>query len=156
MNGPIPAVGTVAPPLRYVKQDKTDAALADHKGHVVLLFMLPSLDTSTCAVETRVFNQRVAGLGAHVLVMSMDLPWAMKRFCAAEGITNVEPASDFRFRDAAERWGTKIEEGSLNGTLGRVTFVIDKEGVIRYEETTKEVGHEPDYDGALNAVKALL
>ena len=63
MNGPIPAVNTSAPQLRYVKQDKTDATLADHKGHVVLLFMLPSLDTSTCAVETRVFNQRVAGLG---------------------------------------------------------------------------------------------
>jgi len=156
MNGPFPKVGSAAPQLRYVKTDKSDASLADHKGQVVLLLMFPSVDTSTCALETRTFNQRAAGLGAKVLIVSMDLPFALKRFCAAEGIDRVETGSDFRFREAGDLWGTRIIEGNMNGTLGRVTWVIDKDGTVRYVEITKELGAEPDYEAALNVAKALL
>ncbi len=156
MNGPFPIVGTAAPQLRYVKIDKSDSSLADHKGQVVVLLMFPSVDTSTCALETRTFNQRAVGLGAQVLVVSMDLPFALKRFCAAEGIDRVETGSDFRFRDAGDLWGTRIIEGNMNGTLGRVTFVIDKQGVVRYVETTKELGAEPDYDAVMEAARGML
>lgn len=156
MNGPLPLVGSAAPRLRYVKQDKSDAALSDMTGQVVVVIMFPSVDTSTCALETRTFNQRAVGLGAVVLAISMDLPFALKRFCAAEGIANVETGSDFRFHDAGDLWGTRIMEGNLNGTLGRVTFVIDKAGIVRYVEVAKELGAEPDYEAALDAAKKLM
>lgn len=156
MNGPLPMVGSAAPQLRYVKQDKGDAALSDLSGQVVVVVMFPSIDTSTCALETRTFNQRATGLGARVLTISMDLPFALKRFCAAEGIANVETGSDFRFHDAADQWGTRIMEGNMNGTLGRVTFVIDKAGVVRYVEVAKELGAEPDYEAALDAARKLM
>lgn len=154
--GALPQIGDTARQLRYVKQDKSNAALADLKGSVVLLFSVPSLETSTCATETRTFNQKAAGLGAHVLVVSMDLPFAMKRFCEVEGIENVHTGSDFRFRDLSEGWGAAIAEGPMQATLCRAVWVIDKEGVVRYHELTPELGSEPDYDAALNAAKALL
>lgn len=153
--GALPAIGAPAPQLRYVKVDKTESSLAEHAGHVVVLLMFPSVDTSTCATETRTFNKLAVGLGAHVLAVTADLHYALKRFCAAEGIENVEAGSDFRYRDA-DGWGTRIAEGSLAGLLGRVTFVIDKRGVVRYCEVAPEMGSEPDYEAALNAAKALL
>ncbi len=154
--GTLPGVGETAPRLRYVKQDKSNAELADLKGQVVLLFSVPSLDTNTCATETRMFNQKAAGLGAHVLVVSMDLPFAMKRFCATEGITNVHTGSDFRFRDMSEKWGAAITDGPMQGTHCRAVWVLDKEGVIRYHELTPELGGEPDYEAALSAARVLL
>ena len=154
--GALPNVGQAAPKLRFVKQDRTNAELTDLKGQVVLLLSFPSLDTSTCATETRTFNKKAAGLGAHVLVVSMDLPFAMKRFCETEGIVNVHTGSDFRFRDMSETWGAAIAEGPLQGTHCRAVWVIDKEGVIRYHELTPELGNEPDYDAALNAARGLI
>jgi thioredoxin-dependent peroxiredoxin len=155
-TGTLPTVGTPAPQLRYVKQDRSNADLAALKGEVVVLLSVPSLDTGVCAMETRTFNQRAAGLGARVLVMSMDLPFAMKRFCDTEGITNVEPASDFRYRDLSEKWGTAIAEGPMEGITCRAVWVIDKQGIIQYHELTPELGSEPDYEAALNAAKALV
>lgn len=146
----------MAPTLRYVKADSDEASLQDQKGHVVVLIAFPSVDTSTCALEMRAFNQRAAELGAHVLSISMDLPFALKRFCAAEGTANVDAGSDFRYHDAAHVWGAALTEGALAGTLGRITWVIDQKGVIRYLEVTPELGVEPDYEAALNAAKALL
>lgn len=154
--GMLPLVGAIAPQLRFVRQDKSNAELSDLKGQVVLLLSVPSLDTSTCATETRTFNQLAAGLGAHVLVMSMDLPFAMKRFCETEGIVNVHTGSDFRFRDLSEKWGAAIAEGPMQGVHCRAVWVIDKEGVVRYHELTPELGSEPNYDAALQAVKGLL
>lgn len=156
LSGVAPSPGSVAPQLRFVKQDRTDSSLADLKGHVVVLLMFPSLDTSTCALETRTFNKLAVGLGARVLAVTLDLPFAMKRFCLAEGIENVETGSDFRYRDASERWGVRIVEGNLNGTLGRVTWVVDREGIVRYVEVAPELGSEPDYGAALAAAKSLL
>ena len=154
-SGALPAVGAPAPQLRYVKADRTESSLAAHRGQVVVLLMFPSVDTSTCATEMRTFNQLATGLGATVLAVTADLHFALKRFCAAEGIENVEAGSDFRYRDA-DAWGTRIAEGNMNGVLGRVTFVIDQKGVVRYREVTPELGSEPDYEAALNAAKALL
>ncbi len=153
--GALPAIGAAAPQLRYVNTDKSNATLTDHLGSVVVLLMFPSVDTSTCATETRTFNKLATVLGAKVLAVTADLPFALKRFCAAEGIDNVIPGSDFRFRDA-DAWGTRIADGGMAGLLGRVTLVIDKEGRVRYCEVAPELGAEPDYEAALTAAKALL
>ncbi len=155
-HGPLPVVGTVAPTLRYVKGDRTEATLAAHKGEVVVLTAFPSVDTKVCAMQTRVFNQRAVDLGARVVTISMDLPFALSRFCAAEGIDKVEAGSDFRYRDAALVWGAGITEGAMAGVLGRITWVIDKEGVVRYCEVTPELGSEPDYEAALAVAKQLI
>lgn len=155
-HGPLPAVGTVAPTLRYVQGDRQEGRLSDHKGEVVILIAFPSVDTPTCAMETRTFNQRATDLGATVISISMDLPPALKRFCAAEGIDKVVAASDYRYHDAAHIWGAALTEGNLADTLGRITWVIDREGVIRYLEVAPELGSEPDYDGALSTAKSLL
>ncbi|HNR56583.1 MAG TPA: thiol peroxidase [Flavobacteriales bacterium] len=155
-HGPLPAVGTVAPTLRYVNPDRQEKSLADHQGEVVVLTAFPSVDTKVCATQTRTFNKQAADTGARVLTISMDLPFALNRFCAAEGIANVETGSDFRHRDAALVWGAAIIEGAMAGTLGRITWVIDREGVIRYLEVAPELGAEPDYEAALNAAKSLL
>ena len=155
-HGPLPQPGTTAPTLRYVRHDRVEGTLADHKGSVVALIMFPSVDTSTCAIEMRTFNKIATDLGAHVLSITMDLPPALKRFCAAEGIANVEAGSDFRYHDAAHVWGAALTEGNLAGTLGRITWVIDKDGVIRYVEVAPELGAEPNYDAAIAAVKGLL
>ena len=155
-HGPLPQPGTTAPTLRYVKQDRTEGSLAELNGHVVVLLTFPSMDTSTCALETRTFNKLATGLGAKVLAVTMDLPFAMKRFCAAEGIENVEAGSDFRYRDMAHVWGAAIAEGNMAGVTGRITWVIDQNGVIRYLEIAKELGAEPDYEAALAAAKSLL
>lgn len=155
-HGPIPQPGTTAPTLRFVKQDRTEGSLGDLRGHVVVLLTFPSMDTSTCALETRTFNKRATGLGAKVLAVTMDLPFAMKRFCAAEGIENVEAGSDFRYRDMAHVWGAAIAEGNMAGVTGRITWVIDQHGVIRYLEVAKELGAEPDYEAALAAARSLL
>lgn len=154
--GTLPGVGATAPQLRFVKQDRSNADLASLKGHVVVLVSVPSLDTSVCATETRTFNQKAAGLGAQVLVMSMDLPFAMKRFCETEGIANVHTGSDFRYRDLGTTWGAAIAEGPMEGITCRAVWVIDKEGTIRHFELTPELGSEPDYDAALNVAKSLL
>lgn len=155
-HGPLPNVGTVAPTLRYVKGDRTEGSLAAHKGEVVVLTAFPSVDTKVCALQTRVFNQRAVDLGARVVTISMDLPFALSRFCAAEGIDKVEAGSDFRYRDAAHVWGAGITEGAMAGVLGRITWVIDKEGVVRYCEVAPELGSEPDYEAALSVAKQLL
>jgi thioredoxin-dependent peroxiredoxin len=155
-HGPLPQPGTTAPTLRYVKQDKTEATLAEHRGEVVVLIAFPSVDTSTCALETRTFNKLATNMGARVVSISVDLHYALRRFCAAEGIDRVEAGSDFRYHDAAHVWGAAIVEGNMTGTLGRITWVIDKEGVIRYLEVAPELGTEPDYDAAIAAVKGLV
>ena len=152
----MPRVGQPAPALRFVKQDRSNAELSSLKGQVVILIAFPSLDTSTCAVETRTFNKLAADLGFHVLVITVDTPFAMKRFCVAEGIENVETGSDFRFHDAFENWGVGITAGPLEGALARVVWVIDREGIIRYVEVVPELGKEPDYDAALTAAKGLV
>ncbi len=156
LNGDLPSVGQLAPELRFVGIDRKSDDLKSLRGHVVVLLSFPSLDTNTCAIETRKFNQLAAGLGAIVLVASVDTPFAMKRFCVAEGIENVRMASDFRFHDLFRNWGVGIIEGPLEGATARVVWVLDREGVIRYVELVSEMSSEPDYDAALKATKALI
>jgi thiol peroxidase len=154
LQGALPKLGEPVPNIRYVGADLADKQLADLKGRVVVLFSVPSVDTGVCAAETRAFNQKLAGNGAAGVVISADLPFALKRFCGAEGIDNVQPASDFRFREM-DKLGVRMADGHLAGLLARVVFVLDKEGVLRYTQVVPEVTTEPDYDAVLAEVAKL-
>jgi len=115
---------------------------------------VPSLDTPVCAMQTRRFNEEAAALGSDVkvLVVSMDLPFAQQRFCATEGIANLETLSDHRDASFGTAYGMLIKELRL---LARGVLVIDKDGVLRYQQLVPEVAQEPDYEAALAAIKAV-
>lgn len=155
LAGELPAVGRPVPDVRYVATDLTEGSLSKLKGQVVVLFSVPSVDTGVCATETRAFNQKLSGMGATGVAISEDLPFALKRFCAAEGIENVHGASDFRYRDM-DRFGVRMADGPLAGLLARAVFVIDKEGTLRYTQMVPEITTEPDYDTVLAEAKKLL
>ncbi len=152
--GQAPQVGAKAPEFSALRSDLTPFSLATLSGKVVVLNSVPSLDTTPCALETRRFNQEAAGLGGDVkvLVISMDLPFAQKRFCTTEGIANLETLSDHRDASFGTAFGVLIKELRL---LARSVTAIDGKGVIRYHQLVPEVGNQPDYDEALAAIKAL-
>ena len=147
--GPSLAVGDRAPEWRAVASDMSVKAAAEFKGKTLVLCTLPSVDTPVCDKEAREFNARAAALsGATVVIVSRDLPFAQKRWCGASGATNVQLLSDARFGDVGRALGVEIKE---NGLLARAVFVIDADGVVRYQQIVKEVASEPDYDAALKA-----
>jgi thiol peroxidase len=129
--------------------------LADLKGKPTLISVVPSLDTPVCQVQTKKFNEQLSAMGDKInaLTISLDLPFAMNRFCGAESITNMRTGSDYQDRSFGNNWGMLIEELKL---LARGTFVVDAEGKVAYAETVKEVTDEPNYDAALTALKGLL
>ena len=147
--------GKKAPDFTAVRRDLTPFSLSSLAGKVLVINSVPSLDTGTCAAQARRFNQEAATLGdmTRVLVVSMDLPFAQKRFCATEGITNLETLSDHRDASFGSAYGLLIKELRL---LARAIVVIDADGVIRYQQLVPEVGQEPNYDEALTAIKQLL
>ncbi len=154
LQGSVPAVGSAAPDFKLVKQDLSAVTKADLAGKTVVLLTVPSLDTPVCAAETRKFNERAASLpGVEVLVASSDLPFAIKRFCAAEGIDKVHGVSDLRDRGFGARWGVTIAEGPLEGVTARAAFVIGPKGDVRYAELVGEIAHEPNYDAVLAAAR---
>jgi len=154
-TGAMPQVGQAAPDFRFIKQDFSEGKLSDLKGENVVVLCMPSLDTGTCAMETRTFNKRAEEMGATTLLVTMDLPFAMKRFCEAENIDKCHPASDFKYREFGDKYHMIMQNGPIAGTHARVVFAIDKEGVIRYTQMVPSIGAEPDYDEAIAAVKAL-
>jgi thiol peroxidase len=129
--------------------------LADVKGKPTLISVVPSLDTPVCQVQTKKFNEQVNEMGDKInaLTISLDLPFAMNRFCGAESITNMRTGSDYQDRSFGNNWGMLIEELKL---LARGTFVVDASGNVVYAETVKEVTDEPDYEAAMTALKGLL
>jgi thiol peroxidase len=128
---------------------------ADLKGKPTIISVVPSLDTPVCQTQTRRFNQELGALGDKInaLTVSLDLPFAQNRFCGAEGITNLTSASDYQTRSFGENWGMLIEELKI---LARGTFVLDKDGKVIYAEQVKEVASEPNYEGALAALRSQL
>ena len=147
------AVGDRAPEWRAVGADMSVKAGAEFKGKTLVLCTLPSVDTPVCDKEAREFNARAAELsGATVVIVSRDLPFAQKRWCGASGATNVQLLSDARFGEVGRALGVEIKE---NGLLARAVFVIDADGVVRYQQIVKEVASEPDYDAALKAAATL-
>jgi thiol peroxidase len=148
-------VGAKAPTFTVLKADLTPFSLTDAAGKVVVINSVASLDTSVCAAQTRRFNREAAGLGERVkvVVISMDLPFAQKRFCSNEKITEVEALSDHREASFGTAYGLLIKELRL---LARAVLVIGMDGVLRYQQLVPEVGQEPDYEPALTEIRKLL
>lgn len=151
--GDLPKVGSVAPDFKLVKQDLSETSLADYKGKKVVLNIFPSLDTGTCAASVRAFNKSAADLdNTVVLCVSADLPFAAGRFCVAEGIENVETASNFRDSNFGKDYGVDFKTGPLVGLLARSVVVVDEEGKVKYTELVSETVNEPNYESALAAL----
>jgi thiol peroxidase len=153
--GPEIKAGDKAPDFHVVDTAMTPVALPDFKGKVKIISAVPSLDTPVCDAETRRFNQEAAKLPANVVVLtvSMDLPFAQKRWCAAAGIDRVKTLSDYQDRSFASAYGVLIKELKL---LSRSIFVVDGKDTVRYVQHVKEVTEEPDYAAVLEAAAKAL
>jgi len=147
-------VGDVAPDCTVTANDLSAVKLSSFRGKVCIISAVPSLDTSVCDIETRRFNQEAAGLGqdVRILTISMDLPFAQKRWCAAHDIEAVMTLSDYREASFGMAYGVLIKELRL---LARAIFVVDRDGKVRYVQLVKEIATEPDYAAVLEAVKKL-
>lgn len=153
-SGSLPALGAQLPDFRLVDQDLGEHRLADFKGKKLVLNIFPSVDTGVCATSVRRFNRDASGLeNSAVLCISEDLPFAHKRFCGAEGIQDVISLSTVRGRSFGKDYGLRIEEGALTGLLSRSVIVTDSSGKVVYTEQVPEIGQEPNYEKALEAVK---
>jgi thiol peroxidase len=147
-------VGQPAPDFEVIANDMSSVKLSSFKGKVCIICSVPSLDTSVCDMETRRFNEEAGKLGSDVVVLtiSMDLPFAQKRWCGAAGVKNVQTLSDHRDASFGEAYGVLIKELRL---LARAVFVVDKKSIIRYIQIVNEVASEPNYEAALKAVEGL-
>jgi thioredoxin-dependent peroxiredoxin len=150
--GELPAVGSPAPAYTLTGQDLTDVSSDAFAGKRVVLNIFPSLDTATCATSVRRFNELAAGWDDTVVVCaSMDLPFAMRRFCGAEGIENVTTGSAFRSSFGTD-FGVTLVDGPMRGLLARAVVVIGADGTVGYTELVPSIGSEPDYDAAVAAL----
>ncbi|GAA1744709.1 thiol peroxidase [Rothia terrae] len=151
--GELPAVGALAPAFLTVNTDLEDVSADKYSGKNIVLNIFPSIDTGVCAQSVRQFNQDATKLENTVVVgVSQDLPFALGRFCAAEGIENVEATSAFR-SSFGEDYGVKMEDGPLAGLLARAVVIINTEGEVIYTELVPEITEEPNYQAALDALK---
>lgn len=145
-------VGDKAPDFTVLANDLTPVTLSDSKGSVRLISVVPSLDTGVCDQQTRRFNEEAANLeGVKILTISVDLPFAQKRWCGAAGIENVQTLSDHRELSFGKAYGVAIEELRL---LARAIFVIDSNDVVTYVEYVSEATNHPNYEAAIEAAKA--
>ena len=153
--GPEIATGAVAPDFAVVNNDLAPVTLADVAGKVTVISAVPSLDTPVCDMETRRFNQEAQALGekVKVLTVSMDLPFAQKRWCGNAGVQNVQTVSDYQTASFGQAYGVLIDGLRL---LARAIFVIDAAGTVAYVQVVPELTHEPDYAAVLDAVKKLI
>ena len=153
INGEVPSVGTPAPDFTLADNKLNDVTLKSFRGQSVVLNIFPSIDTSTCAQSVREFNRRAASLAkTTVLCISKDLPFAMRRFCAAEGIDRVITLSDFRSKDFANDYHVEMTDGPMRGLFARIVIVVDESGVVKYTEVVPVIGQEPNYEAALKAL----
>lgn len=153
--GPELKPGDTAPDAVLVTQDLQTVRLKDYFGKVLLISVVPSLDTGLCAAQTRRFNEEASQLpnSVRVLTVSMDLPFAQKRFCGEASIDKIEVLSDHREASFGQAYGTLVKELRVEA---RAVFVIDPTGTIRYVEYVPEITQHPNYEAALAAVRALL
>ena len=153
-NGDLPAVGSLAPAFVLTGSDMKDISSKQYEGNNIVLNIFPSVDTSTCATSVRQFNKRAAALNdTIVLCISKDLPFALRRFCGAEGIDRVKLASDFRNRGFSKNYGVELLDGAFSGLFARAIVVIDKQGKVKHTELVPVIGDEPNYDAALSMIK---
>ncbi len=152
-SGDLPSVGSDAPGLSLTKTDLSEITCADLQGKQVILNIFPSVDTGVCADSVRRFNQEAANLeNTIVLCISRDLPFALGRFCGAEGLDTVVPVSDFRTGNFGRDYGVQIEDGPLAGLLARSIVVVNTDGNVAYTELVPETTQEPNYEAALAAL----
>jgi thiol peroxidase len=145
-------VGDIAPDFAAVATDMRQVKLSDFKGEIVIISAVPSLDTPVCELQTKRFNEEAAKLKAKVLTISMDLPFAQRRFCDSFRIGNITTVSDYRIRDFSQKYGLYIKD---LGLIARAVIVVGRDGKIAYLEVVPEVVEHPDYDKALEAAKNL-
>ena len=148
-------LGQPAPDFTAVDNSLAPVSLGQARGKVVILSTVPSLDTPVCDTESRRFNEEATKLGADVEVwtVSMDLPFAQKRWCGAAGASRVKTLSDFRDRAMARAYGVLVGDGPLKGLAARAVFVVGKDGTVRHVEYVKEIATEPNYGAALDAAR---
>jgi thioredoxin-dependent peroxiredoxin len=150
--GDLPAVGAKAPEFHLTGGDLGEVSGASLAGKNVVLNIFPSIDTPTCATSVRQFNERATALAdTVVLCVAADLPFAMTRFCGAEGLANVQVASTFR-STFGDDFGVKLADGPLAGLMARAVVVLDSTGTVVHSQLVAEIAHEPDYDAALSAL----
>lgn len=150
--GELPVVGSAAPDFTLTGADLGDVTPASLAGKKVVLNIFPSIDTPTCATSVRQFNERAAGRDDTVVVcVAADLPFAMTRFCGAEGLTDVQVASTFR-SDFGDSFGVRLADGKLAGLMARAVVVLDESGTVVHSQLVPEIAQEPDYDAALSAL----
>lgn len=151
--GELPATGSAAPAFSAVKTDLSECTLAELAGKKVVLNIFPSIDTGVCAASTRRFNKEAGALDNTVVVcVSADLPFALGRFCGAEGLEDVVPVSIFRNPAFGKDYGATIADGPLAGLLSRAVVVVDESGKVAYTEQVPEITQEPNYEAALAAL----
>lgn|SRR5690554_221873 len=156
ITGNGPEVGEVASNFSFVKDDLSEGKLYDFEGKSKVIIAFPSIDTGVCQAEARKFNEKLNGKGDVVgLIVARDLPFAMKRFCSAEGLDTIVNASDFRYNDFADKYNLLMDSGPLKGLFTRAVLVVDKNNKVVYKEIVEEVTEEPDYAAAMNAVESL-
>jgi thioredoxin-dependent peroxiredoxin len=153
VQGNLPAPGQKAPDFSLVNKDLADVTLANFSGRRKILNIFPSLDTQTCAMSVRRFNQLA---GSHpeavVLCISADLPFAQSRFCGAEGLDNVVTLSTMRGREFLRNYGVEMSTGPLVGLAARAVVVLDRDNKVLHAQLVPELKDEPDYDAALAAL----
>ncbi len=152
--GNFPKKGDTVPDFSLTAKDLKEVGLKDFAGKRKVLNIVPSLDTPVCAKSTRVFNEKAGSLdNTVVLVIAADLPFAMGRFCGAEGLNNVVTLSTFRNRDFHAKYGVDITDGPLRGVTARGVVVLDENNKVLHAELVPEIKQEPNYDAALAALK---
>jgi len=153
-SGDLPAVGSTAPAFTLVGADLADVRLGNFTGKRKVLNIVPSLDTAVCAMQTRRFNQEAGSLAnTVVLVASADLPFAQKRFCTTEGLTNVVTLSTMRGPDFARAYGVLLTDGPLAGLCARAVLVLDEQDRVIHAQLVPEIGQEPDYQATLAVLR---
>ncbi|MGM0518061.1 MAG: thiol peroxidase [Campylobacterota bacterium] len=150
------SVGSKAPLVELVTKDLSTIKVGGEKEKNQIIVVVPSLDTPVCASEARKFNEEASSIeNTEVTIVSMDLPFAMGRFCTTEGIENLRVASDFRAKEFANAYGVLLKDGALAGLTARAIFIVDTKGKVVYKEVCPEITEEPHYDKVLQAAKKI-
>ena len=152
-SGELPKVGSKAPDFRLTDKDLKDVSLLTWAGKKKLISIVPSLDTPVCALSTKKFNEHAKHHpDTVILTVAADLPFAMRRFCGAEGLDNVVPLSLMRDKKFAEDYGVLLTDGPMAGITARAIVVLSAEDTVKYVELVPEIAQEPDYETALRAL----
>lgn len=153
--GALPAVGSAAPDFILTNAaDMGEVSLKNYSGKTIVMNIFPSIDTGVCATSVRKFNAEASKLNnTVVLCISKDLPFAMKRFCGAEGLSNVVTLSDYRNKGFSKNYGVEIMDGAFEALDARAIVVVGSDGTVKHTELVPEIGQEPNYESAIKAVQ---